>query len=157
MLESSLKLVIGRRIKGTPPPGNHSKSKHPGPNRFKWKLFPETFDPNWDTRHLLFYICSFWVESSFYQVPLLWKGRGQHAAIKMEWWGRRCLEIAAVIGRRRPWRLSCSGSHWSEQVYSTCVQRLYYSINVQEFNWSKQHVCCATQVCVGSVNLYSSV
>ena len=42
---------------------------------------------------------------SYYHVPLLWKGRGQRAAIKMEW-------------------LSCLGSHWSEQDYSTCVQRL---------------------------------
>jgi hypothetical protein len=31
-------------------------------------------------------------------------------------------------------RVILLGSHWSEQIYSTGVQRLDYSINVQQYN-----------------------
>ena len=35
----------------------------------------------------------------------------------------QCLIIWAVIGRHCSWRLSCLGSHWSEQIFSIGVQR----------------------------------
>ena len=41
-------------------------------------------------------------------------------------------------------------------VLSQSVQKLDYSINVQQFYWS-EHSVCTTSVCLGSVKLYSSV
>ena len=46
--------------------------------------------------------------------------------------GWRCLQIWAVIGRSGSWKLSSLDSHCSEQVYSTGVQRMDYSIHVQQ-------------------------
>jgi hypothetical protein len=60
---------------------------------------------------------------------------------------RWCLEIWAVIGRHGSWGLSWLCSHWSEQIYSTGVQRKDYSINVQQYNWS-EHSVCTTSVCL---------
>ena len=59
----------------------------------------------------------------------------------------QCLKNWAVIGRHSSWRLSFLGSHWSEQIYSICVHRLDYSIDVQQYSWSKLSVC-TTSVCM---------
>ena len=42
---------------------------------------------------------------------------------KIARWGQ-WLKVWAVISRHRSWRLSCLGSHWSEQLFSTGVQRI---------------------------------
>ena len=41
-------------------------------------------------------------------------------------------------------------------VLSQSVQRMDYSINVQQYNWS-EHSVCTKSVCLGSVKAYSSV
>ena len=41
-------------------------------------------------------------------------------------------------------------------VLAQSVQRMDYSINVQQYNWS-EHSVCTTSVCLGSVKSYSSV
>ena len=55
---------------------------------------------------------------AFYHIPFPWKGRGQHASIRLH---------QALIGRHGSSRLYCLGSHCSEQVDSTDVQRQDYN------------------------------
>ena len=65
---------------------------------------------------------------AFYHVPFPWKGRGQHAAMRLQVDVEViCLKIGAVIGRHGSSRLYCLGSHCSEQVDSTDVQRQDYN------------------------------
>ena len=71
------------------------------------------------------------------------KGRGQQTTIKLQF---PQLKIWAVIVRLGSWRLPCLGSHRSEQVYSTGDQRLDFSINIHQYNWSN-HSVCITSVC----------
>ena len=44
--------------------------------------------------------------------------------------GDGCLKVWAVIGKHGSLRLSRLGSQWSEQICSTGVQKLNYSINI---------------------------
>ena len=90
---------------------------------------------------------------SFYRIPFTWKGRCQHAAIRLR-----------VVGETMPNKLT---SDWSTRFirvillgYSVVRTNLQYRCTESGLQYKRttdSSIVCPPQLCGGSVKLYSSV